>query len=98
MCGSLLVARKMFGKKRKTHEALLRAAERAERAFHSRKAGELRQRARTAQQQKNWVLTEQLWRESLDADPGDRLAMIGLANALIYIGKNDEAARLADTL
>jgi tetratricopeptide (TPR) repeat protein len=88
----------MFGKRRKPHEALLRAAERAERAFHSRKAGELRQRARTAQQQKNWVLTEQLWREGLKADPGDRLALIGLAGALIYVGKNDEAARLTDTI
>jgi tetratricopeptide (TPR) repeat protein len=88
----------MFGKKRKPHEALLRAAERAERAFHSRKAGELRQKARTAQQQKNWILTERLWRESLDADPGDRLALIGLANALIYVGKNGEAARLTDTI
>lgn len=88
----------MFGKKRKPHEALLRAAERAERAFHSKKAGELRQKARTAQQQKDWILTERLWRESLDADPGDRLAMIGLANALIYIGKDEEAARIAATI
>ena len=94
----LLVAGKMFGKKRKPHEALLRAAERAERAFHSKKAGELRQKARTAQQQKDWILTERLWRESLEADPGDRLAMIGLANALIYIGKDDEAARIAATI
>jgi len=88
----------MFGKKRKPHEALLRAAERAERAFHSKKSGELRQKARTAQQQKDWILTERLWRESLLADPGDRLAMIGLANALIYIGKDDEAARITATI
>jgi thioredoxin-like negative regulator of GroEL len=88
----------MFGKKRKPHEALLRAAERAERAFQSKKSGELRQKARTAQQQKDWILTERLWRESLQADPGDRLAMIGLANALIYIGKNDEAARITATV
>jgi Flp pilus assembly protein TadD len=88
----------MFGKKRKPHEALLSASERAERAFHSKKAGELRQKARTAQQQKNWILTEQLWRESLESDPGDRLALIGLANALIYIGKNGEAAKLTETI
>jgi len=88
----------MFGRKRKPHEALLRAAERAERAFHSKKSGELRQKARTAQQQKDWILTERLWRQSLEADPGDRLAMIGLANALIYIGKDDEAARIAATI
>src|SRR6185312_13512998 len=52
----------------------------------------------TAQQQKDWILTERLWRQSLEADPGDRLAMIGLANALIYIGKDDEAARIAATI
>lgn len=84
--------------KRNPHDRLFRAADSASRAFERRKAAELRQNARTAQQQKNWALAETLWRKSLDEDKGDRSATIGLANVLVYNGKFDEARRLAESL
>lgn len=87
-----------MAQKRNSHDALFRAADAAARTFRRHKAGELRQNARMAQQQKNWPLSESLWRQSLEADPGDRAAIIGLANALVYIDKFDEARALAETL
>ncbi len=76
----------------------MRAAEGAKRAFDKRGAAQLRQNARTAQAAKNWALAESLWRKALDAEPGERAATAGLAQVLVYNGKLDEAARLADEL
>jgi tetratricopeptide (TPR) repeat protein len=93
-----LYRRARMAQKRNSVDALFRAAEGAERAFNRRKAAELRQNARAAQQQKNWPAAERLWRQSLEEDPGDKAALIGLANALVYIGKLDEAKAFADGL
>ncbi|MBV9993501.1 MAG: hypothetical protein JOZ72_19670 [Alphaproteobacteria bacterium] len=76
----------------------MRAAEGAKRAFDKRGAAQLRQNARTAQAAKNWALAESLWRKALEAEPGERAATAGLAQVLVYNGKLDEAARLADEL
>jgi tetratricopeptide (TPR) repeat protein len=95
MCARSLVARKMIQKRRNPHDALFRAAESAGRAFERRKGAQLRQNARTAQQQKNWALAESLWRKSLEDEPGERSAVVGLAQVLVYNGKFDEAERLA---
>ena len=88
----------MIQKRRNPHDALFRAAESAGRAFERRKGAQLRQNARTAQQQKNWALAESLWRKSLEDEPGERSAVVGLAQVLVYNGKFDEAARLADEI
>ncbi|HEX4294785.1 MAG TPA: tetratricopeptide repeat protein [Rhizomicrobium sp.] len=85
----------MIQKRRNPHDALFRAAESAGRAFERRKGAQLRQNARTAQQQKNWALAESLWRKSLEDEPGERSAVVGLAQVLVYNGKFDEAERLA---
>jgi tetratricopeptide (TPR) repeat protein len=84
--------------KRSSHDAIFRAAQSAERAFGRRKAAELRQNARAAQQAKNWAEAERLWRHSLAEDPGERMATIGLAQVLVYNGKLDEARTLADQI
>lgn len=81
--------------KRDRHDALFRAAESAERQFGRRRAAELRQNARSAQQAKDWARAETLWRSSLDEDPGDRMAIAGLAQVLVYNGKLEEAQSLA---
>ena len=81
--------------RRNPHEALFKAAEKAGRAFERRKGAQLRQSARTAQQQKNWSLAESLWRQALADEPGERASVIGLAQVLVYNGKFDEAAGLA---
>jgi Tfp pilus assembly protein PilF len=94
MCETALVARKMI-QRRNPHEALFKAAEKAGRAFERRKGAQLRQSARTAQQQKNWALAESLWRQALADEPGERASVIGLAQVLVYNGKFDEAAGLA---
>jgi tetratricopeptide (TPR) repeat protein len=93
-----LYRRASMAQKRNSVDALFRAAEGAERAFNRRKAADLRQNARTAQQQKNWPAAERLWRQSLEEDPGDRAAIIGLGNALVYVGKLDEARDLSQAL
>ncbi len=80
-----------MAQKRSPHDALFRAAESAERAFHRRKASELRQNARAAQQAKNWALAEALWRQSLEEDPDERSGMIGLANALVPLRPRGQA-------
>jgi tetratricopeptide (TPR) repeat protein len=84
--------------KRNPHDALFKAADRAARAFDRRKGQQLRQNARDAQQKRNWALAESLWRASLDAEPGERSATIGLAQVLVYNGKFDEARALAETI
>jgi len=84
--------------KRDRHDSLFRAAAGAERNFGRRKAAELRQSARTAQQAKDWAKAEALWRKSLEEDPGDRMATAGLAQVLVYNGKYDEAQGLANAL
>ena len=96
MCVPALVARKITQRfrmiqKRDRHDSLFRAAAGAERNFGRRKAAELRQSARTAQQAKDWAKAETLWRKSLEEDPGDRMATAGLAQVLVYNGKFDEA-------
>ena len=63
-------ARKMIRKPSNPHDALFKAAEKAGRAFERRKGAQLRQSARTAQQQKNWALAESLWRQSLGGRAG----------------------------
>lgn len=88
-------ARKMIRKPRNPHDALFKAAEKAGHAFERRKGAQLRQNARTAQQQKNWALAESLWRKALEDEPGERASVIGLAQVLVYNGKFDEAAGLA---
>ena len=65
-------ARKMIRKPSNPHDALFKAAEKAGRAFERRKGAQLRQSARTAQQQKNWALAESLWRQALADEPGER--------------------------
>jgi Tfp pilus assembly protein PilF len=87
-----------MSQKRGSHDSLFRAAATAERAFGRRKAAESRQSARSAQQAKDWLKAEALWRKSLDEDPGDRMATAGLAQVLVYNGKFDEARDLADAL
>jgi tetratricopeptide (TPR) repeat protein len=84
--------------KRDRHDALFRAAATAERRFDRRKAADLRQSARSAQQAKDWGKAETLWRHSLEQDPGERMATAGLAQVLVYNGKLDEARRLADEI
>jgi tetratricopeptide (TPR) repeat protein len=84
--------------KRDRHDSLFRAAATAERNFGRRKAAELRQSARSAQQAKDWAKAETLWRHSLDEDPGDRMATAGLAQVLVYNGKFEEARGLAGEL
>ena len=84
--------------KRDRHDSLFRAAAGAERNFGRRKAAELRQSARSAQQAKDWAKAETLWRKSLEQDPGDRMATAGLAQVLVYNGKFDEARGLADEI
>ena len=81
--------------KRDRHDALFRAAASAERRFDRRKAADLRQSARSAQQAKDWAKAESLWRSSLEQDPGERMATVGLAQVLVYNGKLDEARGLA---
>jgi Tfp pilus assembly protein PilF len=103
MCVPPLVARKITQssamiQKRDRHDSLFRAAASAERNFGRRKAAELRQNARSAQQAKDWAKAETLWRRSLEEDPGDRMAIAGLAQVLVYNGKFDEARRFADDL
>lgn len=80
------------------HDSLFRAADGAKRAFDKRKGAQLRQNARSAQQAKNWALAESLWRKSLDEEPGERAAIAGLAQVLVYNGKFDEAKALADRI
>jgi len=87
-----------MAQKRDPHDSLFRAAQTAERAFGRRKAAESRQNARSAQQAKDWVRAEALWRKSLDEDPGDRMATAGLAQVLVYNGKFDEARILASAI
>ncbi|HTT98550.1 MAG TPA: tetratricopeptide repeat protein [Rhizomicrobium sp.] len=84
--------------KRDRHDALFRAAATAERRFDRRKAADLRQSARSAQQAKDWAKAETLWRKSLEQDPGERMATVGLAQVLVYNGKLDEARALADEI
>jgi tetratricopeptide (TPR) repeat protein len=84
--------------KRDRHDALFRAAATAERRFDRRKAADLRQSARSAQQAKDWAKAETLWRKSLEQDPGERMATVGLAQVLVYNGKLDEARTLADEI
>ena len=84
--------------KRDRHDSLFRAAATAERNFGRRKAADLRQSARSAQQAKDWAKAETLWRKSLEEDPGDRMATAGLAQVLVYNGKFEEARRFADEL
>lgn len=99
MCVPPLVARKIsMVQKRDRHDSLFRAAAAAERDFGRRKAADLRQNARSAQQAKDWLRAEILWRQSLAEDPGDRMATIGLAQVLVYNGKLDEARALAGAL
>ncbi|MEI9932815.1 MAG: tetratricopeptide repeat protein [Rhizomicrobium sp.] len=81
--------------KRDRHDSLFRAAATAERNFGRRKAADLRQSARSAQQAKDWAKAETLWRKSLEQDPGERMATVGLAQVLVYNGKLDEAGGLA---
>jgi hypothetical protein len=57
-------------RKRTSHDALFKAADRARGAFERRKGAGLRQNARSAQQAKNWALAESLWRQSLEEEPG----------------------------
>ncbi|HEX4862222.1 MAG TPA: tetratricopeptide repeat protein, partial [Rhizomicrobium sp.] len=85
----------MIRKPRNPHDALFKAAEKAGHAFERRKGAQLRQNARTAQQQKNWAVAESLWRQALQDEPGERASVIGLAQVLVYNGKFDEAAELA---
>jgi len=87
-----------MAQKRDPHDSLFRAAQTAEHAFGRRKAAELRQNARSAQQRKDWAQAESLWRRSLEEDSGDRMATAGLAQVLVYNGKLDEAQRFADEL
>jgi tetratricopeptide (TPR) repeat protein len=87
-----------MAQKRDPHDSLFRAAQTAEHAFGRRKAAELRQNARSAQQRKDWAQAESLWRRSLEEDAGDRMATAGLAQVLVYNGKLDEAQRFADEL
>lgn len=84
--------------KRDRHDSLFRAAATAERRFDRRKAADLRQSARTAQQAKDWAKAETLWRKSLEQDPGERMATAGLAQVLVYNGKLDEACVLANEI
>ena len=84
--------------KRDRHDALFRAAATAERRFDRRKAADLRQSARSAQQAKDWAKAETLWRKSLEQDPGERMATVGLAQVLVYNGKLDEARGLANDI
>jgi len=84
--------------KRDRHDALFRAAASAERKFDRRKAADLRQSARSAQQAKDWAKAETLWRKSLEQDPGERMATVGLAQVLVYNGKLDEARIFADEI
>lgn len=84
--------------KRDRHDALFRAAATAERRFDRRKAADLRQSARSAQQAKDWAKAETLWRQSLEQDPAERMATVGLAQVLVYNGKLDEARALADEI
>src|ERR1700749_582441 len=84
--------------KRDRHDALFRAAASAEHRFDRRKAADLRQSARSAQQAKDWAKAEALWRQSLEQDPGERMATVGLAQVLVYNGKLDEARALADAI
>jgi tetratricopeptide (TPR) repeat protein len=84
--------------KRDRHDSLFRAAATAERRFDRRKAADLRQSARSAQQAKDWAKAETLWRQSLEQDPGERMAIAGLAQVLVYNGKLDEARALADEI
>jgi len=84
--------------KRNPHDALFKAAANAGRAFERRKGQQLRQSARTAQQQKNWALAESLWRQSLAAEPGEKAATVGLAQVLVYNGKFDEARALTEEI
>ncbi len=84
--------------KRDRHDALFRAAASAERRFDRRKAADLRQSARSAQQAKDWAKAETLWRKSLEQDPGERMATVGLAQVLVYNGKLDEARGLANDI
>jgi tetratricopeptide (TPR) repeat protein len=87
-----------MAQKRGSHDNLFRAAAHAEQAFGRRKAAGLRQNARSAQQAKDWAGAERLWRQSLAEDPGDRMAVAGLAQVLVYNGKLDEARALAGRL
>jgi tetratricopeptide (TPR) repeat protein len=84
--------------KRDRHDSLFRAAATAERRFDRRKAADLRQSARSAQQAKDWAKAETLWRQSLEQDPNERMATVGLAQVLVYNGKLDEARGLADEI
>jgi tetratricopeptide (TPR) repeat protein len=87
-----------MAQKRDPHDSLFRAAQTAEHAFGRRKAAELRQNARSAQQRKDWAQAESLWRRSLEEDPGDRMAIAGLAQVLVYNGKHEEAGNFAAEL
>ena len=87
-----------MAQKRNPHDALFKAAASAARGFERRKGQQLRQSARTAQQQKNWSLAESLWRQSLEAEPGEKAATVGLAQVLVYNGKFDEARALAGAI
>jgi len=84
--------------KRDRHDALFRAAATAERRFDRRKAADLRQSARSAQQAKDWAKAETLWRQSLEQDPAERMATVGLAQVLVYNSKLDEARALANEI
>ncbi len=84
--------------KRDRHDSLFRAAATAERRFDRRKAADLRQSARSAQQAKDWGKAETLWRKSLEQDSGERMATVGLAQVLVYNGKLDEARVFADEI
>ena len=87
-----------MAQKRNSHDALFKAAATAARGFERRKGAQLRQSARTAWQQKNWALAETLWRQAVEAEPGERGATIGLAQVLVYNGKLDEARALTDEI
>lgn len=80
------------------HDRLMRAAEGAKRAFDRRAGAQLRQNARDAQAKKNWALAESLWRKALDEEPGEKGAVVGLAQVLVYNGKFDEARALAERI
>lgn len=95
--GSLgLLGKKLWARKYDRHDLILAAAAKAEQTFVARKLGQLRQRAREAQQRKDWPLAEELWRQCAAEYPNDVSSAVGYIGTLIYTGKLEDAQRLAE--